>query len=91
METEGVGRWMWMWVGKCGYDKQACDMGGCGRWVPVMELVKIEGMERIGVRKRVRSHTHIDILHLLCTSLTLSSNRQRSNLEVGLVKSSLLP
>ena len=52
----------------------------------VMEHVKIEGVERIGVRKRVCSHTNIDILHQLCTSLTLSSNyctHKRSNLEVG--------
>ena len=26
-----------------------------------------------GVRKRVSTHTHIDMIHLLCTSLTLSS------------------
>ena len=35
--------------------------------MPVMECVKIEGVEKEGVRKRV---THIDMLHLLCTSLT---------------------
>ena len=72
------------WVSKC--DKQGCDVGGCGRWVQVMEHVKIEGVERIGVKKKVRSHTHIDILHLLCTLLTLSSiycTHERSNLEVG--------
>ena len=70
---EGVGVGRWMWVGKCECDKQGCDVGGCGRWVQVMECVKIKGVEREGVRKRVCSHTHIDILHLLCTSLTLSS------------------
>ena len=36
----------------------------------MMERGKIEGVEREGVRKRVSSHTHIDILHLLCTSLS---------------------
>ena len=30
----GVVRW-WCW----------CDVGGCGRWVQVMEHVKIEGVE----------------------------------------------
>ena len=52
----------------------------------VMEYWKIEGVEREGVRKRICSHTHIDMLHLLCTSLTLSSNyctHETSNLEVG--------
>ena len=29
-----------MWGVKCG-----CDAGGCGRWVQVMEHVKIEGVE----------------------------------------------
>ena len=29
-----------------------------------MECGKIEGVEGEGVRKRVSSHTHIDILHL---------------------------
>ena len=32
----GVERW---WV-RC-----ECDVGGCGRWVQVMEHVKIEGVE----------------------------------------------
>ena len=44
---------------------------------------KDRGAERMGVRKRVRSHTHIDMLHLVCTSLTLSSNyctHERSNM-----------
>ena len=61
-----------MWGGGCGCGwVSECDsnVGGCGRWVQVMEHVKIEDEEREGVRKRVRSHTHIDILHLLCTSL----------------------
>ena len=40
----------------------------------VMERVKIDCVEREGVRKRISSPTHIDMLHLLCTSLTLSSN-----------------
>ena len=56
-----------------------CDMGWCGRWVQVMEY---RSVEREGVRKRVRSHTHIHMLHLLCTSLTLSSKyctHERSN------------
>ena len=35
----GVGRW-WVWGVRCG-----CDVGGCGRWVQVMEHVKIEGVE----------------------------------------------
>ena len=89
MGTEGVGRWVWVWVGKCECDKQGCNVGGCGRWVQVMKRVK-EGVERIVVRKRVHSHTHIDILHLLCTSLTLSSNYctlERSNLEDGFSRS----
>ena len=60
-------------VGKCECDKQGCNVGGCGRWVQVMEHVKIEDEEREGVRKRVSSHTHIDILHLLCTSLSSMS------------------
>ena len=70
----GVGRWVWMWVeGRCGCDKRGCNMGWCGRWVQVMECVKIEGVGRgEGVRKRVCSHNHNDIFHLLCTSLTLS-------------------
>ena len=34
----------------CGCDRQGCDVGGCGRWVPVMECEKIEGVEREGVR-----------------------------------------
>ena len=42
------------------------DMGWYGRWVQVMEY---RSVEREGVRKRVCSHTHIDMLHLLCTSL----------------------
>ena len=29
-------------VGKCECDKQGCYVGGCGRWVQVMEHVKIE-------------------------------------------------
>ena len=45
-------------------------MGWCGRWVQVMEYRSVESD---GVRKRVCSHTHIDMLHLLCTSLILSS------------------
>ena len=71
----------------CGSDRQGCDVRGCGRWVQVMERAKMEVVEREGVWKRVSSHTHIDILHLLCTSLTLSSKyctHERSNLEVGL-------
>ena len=43
-----VGRWVWVWGGgvrvgvgvRCGRD-----VGGCGRWVQVMEHVKIEGVE----------------------------------------------
>ena len=39
-----VGRWVWVWRGgvrvKCGRD-----VVGCGRWVQVMEHVKIEGVE----------------------------------------------
>ena len=44
-----LGRWVWsggcgevvlVWGVKCG-----CDVGGCGRWVQVMEHVKIEGVE----------------------------------------------
>ena len=42
-----------MGVGRCG-----CDVGGCGRWVQVMERVKIEGVEREGVWKRVSSYSH---------------------------------
>ena len=38
-----------------------------------MEHVKIEDEEREGARNWVSSHTHLDRLHLLCTSLTLSS------------------
>ena len=30
----------------------------------VMECVKIESVEREGVRNRVSSHIHIDMLHL---------------------------
>ena len=45
-----------MWVSRC-------DVIGSGRWVQVMECVKIEGVERNGVWKRVSSHTHIDMLH----------------------------
>ena len=37
-----------MWGVKCG-----CDVGGCGRWVQVMEHVKIEGVEIKGVYKRL--------------------------------------
>ena len=29
----------------------------------VMERVKIEGVERVGIWKRVSSHTHIGMLH----------------------------
>ena len=50
-----MGRWVWR------------DLGACGRWVQMMERVKIEDMERESVRKRVSSHTRIDMLHLLCT------------------------
>ena len=32
---------------------------------------RLEGVEREGVRKRISSHIHINMLHLLCTSLTL--------------------
>ena len=35
----GVGKW-WVWGVRCG-----CDVRGCGRWVQVMEHVKIEGVE----------------------------------------------
>ena len=35
-----VGRWVWVWGVRCG-----CDVGGCGRWVQVMEHVKIEGVD----------------------------------------------
>ena len=35
-----MGRWVWVWGVRCG-----CDVGGCGRWVQVMEHVKIEGVE----------------------------------------------
>ena len=60
----------WVWGGSCG-----CNLGGCGGWVQVMKRVKIKDMKREGVRsERINSHTHIDMLHLLCTSLTLSSN-----------------
>ena len=55
-----VRRWVWIWggvIGSCG-----CDMGGCERWVQVMERVKIEGMEREGVRKRVNL-PKINMLH----------------------------
>ena len=55
----------WVCVCKCECDKQRCDVGGCGTWVPVLEHMKIEVVERIGEGKRVSSHTHIDILHLL--------------------------
>ena len=54
---------------------------GCGRvwrWVQVMECVKIEGVEREGMWKRVRSHTHIDMLHRLYKYYT----QYRSNIEV---------
>ena len=37
-----------MWGVKCG-----CDVGGCGRWVQVMEHVKIESVEIKGVYKRL--------------------------------------
>ena len=37
----GVERWwVCVWGVRCG-----CDVGGCGRWVQVMEHVKIEGVE----------------------------------------------
>ena len=53
----GVGvRRRWVWVSRR-------DVIGSGRWVQVMECVKIEGVERNGVWKRVSSHTHIDMLH----------------------------
>ena len=42
---EGVGRWVW--VGKCECDKQGCKVGRCGRWVQVMDSVKIKGVERM--------------------------------------------
>ena len=35
--TKGVGRWGG-WVGRCG-------VGGCERWVQVMERVNIDGRE----------------------------------------------
>ena len=44
---EGVKRWC-EWVrggGGCGLVRCGCDVGGCGRWVQVMEHVKIEGVE----------------------------------------------
>ena len=70
-----VGKWLWMWGGGCGggcwweggvgvkrgCDERQCDMGGYGIRVQVMECVKIEGLEREGVRKRVSSHSHIDM------------------------------
>ena len=67
---------MGRWVGcdRRGCDRRGCDVGGCGKWVQVMERGKIESVKRVGVRKKVSSHTHIDMLHLLCTLLTLSSN-----------------
>ena len=36
----GCGEVVWVWGVRCG-----CDVGGCGRWVQVMEHVKIEGEE----------------------------------------------
>ena len=57
-------RWVWIWeVGVGGVGRCGCDVGRCGRWVQVMERVKIEGVEREGVWKRVSSHTHIGMLH----------------------------
>ena len=46
----GVGRWVWVWGGRCGEVGVGvgvgmwcgCDVGGCGRWVQVMEHVRIE-------------------------------------------------
>ena len=37
----GVDLVRWVWVGRCG-----CNVGGCGRWLQVMEHVKIEGVKR---------------------------------------------
>ena len=44
-----------MWGGECGFrevgvvrwvwESGGCDVRGCGRWVQVMEHVKIEGVE----------------------------------------------
>ena len=38
-------------------------------------VMEYRSVEREGVMKRVCSRTHIDMLHLLCTSLTLSSSK----------------
>ena len=49
-----VGRWVWVWRGGMSVGvgrwwvwgvRRGCDVGGCGRWVQVMEHVKIEGVE----------------------------------------------
>ena len=39
--------------GWCGCYNRGYDVGGCGRWVQVMEVVKIEGVVREVVRKRI--------------------------------------
>ena len=40
----GLGVVRWCECG-CGLVRCGCDVGGCGRWVQVMEHVKIEGVE----------------------------------------------
>ena len=73
----GVRRWVWVW--EVGVDVE-------GREGVISEGVVWDGVgdgysyeyrsvEREGVMKRVCSRTHIDMLHLLCTSLTLSSSK----------------
>ena len=50
IENDGNGRWCGFRVVSVGVIS-VCDVGGCGRWVHVMEGVMREGLEREGVRR----------------------------------------